>query len=180
MKFFTHSKKGGLQVSINAIIILVMAVVVIGLGITFITKMFTSGGVNLEKISQSYLVERQADYDNPFIMVKEIEIKRGKTVRVDTSLYNKDSGSVTYTLTLRNSNQCKTMDGTPDSSIKTSLGADGMALPVDGNSEAAFDFAITGNNIGAYTCDFQITGTPATQGASAITYTGSMLVQVTG
>ena len=107
MKLFgqTLRRRGSLQLSINAIVILVMAMVVLGLGLTFIRNLFGGAQENFGRIIDNTQLENPASPDNPItielyqrgadrIFTKTINVKGNDMLSRGVILRLKDIGRV--------------------------------------------------------------------------------------
>lgn len=82
-------KSGSLQLSINAIVILVMAMVVLGLGLTFIRGLFNKGTQNLGKVLDNSQLENPANPQNPLTVDQTVTASAGDEVKLRVGFYNK-------------------------------------------------------------------------------------------
>jgi hypothetical protein len=139
------NKKGSMELGINAIVVIIIALAILGLGIGFVTRLFTSASTNFGEIINNNELEFHADSMNPVKFdVKEVVVKRGATQSVKVSVYNAgtfaegkkvglkitecvDSAGFVYT----DSGDCNPTTGTLDSSTTTTchLSVSRMAAP---------------------------------------------------
>ena len=83
------NKKGSMELGINAIVVIIIALAILGLGIGFVTRLFTSASTNFGEIISNNELEFHADSMNPVKFdVKEVVVKRGTTQSVKVSVYN--------------------------------------------------------------------------------------------
>ncbi len=88
-------KKGSMELSINAIVILIIAMTVLGLGITFIRSMFKSATGKLATGIENVDLAEQPSADKPITMPQTIEASRGGTVGVNIGFYNAGDQEIT-------------------------------------------------------------------------------------
>ena len=99
MRLFSR-KKGALQLSINAIVIIVLAMTLLGLGLTFIRGMFSNivelSESTFEKISEE-LNGRLATSDEPLLFSKTtLSIERGSKSLEGVGVRNDADSSIDY------------------------------------------------------------------------------------
>ena len=85
----TRRRSGSLQLSINAIVILVMAMVVLGLGLTFIRGLFNKGTENLGSVLDNTKLENPANPEQPMTVDRTVTTQAGDTARLRIGFYNK-------------------------------------------------------------------------------------------
>ncbi len=89
MKF---NKKAGLEMSINAIVILVMAMVVLGLGLGFIRGMFGNATAKLENSIGAVDLTNPPNAENPIVFESStLKVKPGKNLEFNYGFYNAES-----------------------------------------------------------------------------------------
>jgi hypothetical protein len=140
-----RNKKGSMELGINAIVVIIIALAILGLGIGFVTRLFTSASTNFGEIINNNELEFHADSMNPVKFdVKEVVVKRGTTQSVKVSVYNAgtfaegnkialkiaecvDSAGVVYT----DAEACNPSTGSLDTSTTTECHASAarMAAP---------------------------------------------------
>ena len=118
------NKKAGLQISINAIVILILAITVLGIGLAFITGMFQDTIGKLDQVSKS--IDKQ--------MRERMEDEPGRLVLENDYLDIKKSGKIRTYFGIRNE------DENPD----------GTEFEVDFICESAFDEDLTETDIDDY------------------------------
>ncbi|MBT3720980.1 hypothetical protein HN789_00580 [archaeon] len=93
-------KKGSLNLSINAIVVLIMAVALLGLGLGFLRNMFSNleGQIgDISKDTEQRMVQGLEDSNERLALDKtKFEIKQGKTGETYLGLRNELSGKFTY------------------------------------------------------------------------------------
>ena len=78
-----------MELGINAIVVIIIALAILGLGIGFVTRLFTSASTNFGEIISNNELEFHADSMNPVKFdVKEVVVKRGATQSIKVSVYN--------------------------------------------------------------------------------------------
>ncbi len=87
------SKKGSLNLSIEAIVIIVVAFVVLGLGLTLTRTIFKGAEQKLPEAFAVTQLEAIPTAENPITISKTIEIGRNSEKTMDVGFYNKDTNS---------------------------------------------------------------------------------------
>jgi hypothetical protein len=83
------SKKGSMELGVNAIVVLIIALVILGLAIAFVTNLFRSGGDQLGSIVENTKLSVHATASEPIKFEKtEISIRQGRRETVVISVYN--------------------------------------------------------------------------------------------
>ena len=83
------NKKGSLELSVNAIVILILAITMLGLGLGFMKGMFGKVSAKVDTAIGGTDIQNPATAENPFVLVsKDAIIKRGENYRLDASLFN--------------------------------------------------------------------------------------------
>jgi len=97
------NKKGSLELSVNAIVILILAITMLGLGLGFMKGMFGKVSAKVDTAIGGTDIQNPATAENPFVLVsKDATIKRGENYRLDASLFNnlnEDILALEYTTT---------------------------------------------------------------------------------
>lgn len=93
MKFLKRglprARKASLSLSINAIVMLVMAITMLGLGLTFIRGMFSSGTSKLGSAIETTDLDNPPDSQNPVTIQNSVTVKaNGDSVEVKVGYYN--------------------------------------------------------------------------------------------
>lgn len=82
-------KKGGMELSINAIVILIIAMVVLGIGILFIRGMFAKASTTTFKALSSQDTTNPASADRPLVADREVMVSpTNPTASIAISVYN--------------------------------------------------------------------------------------------
>jgi len=83
------NKKGGMELSINAIVILIIAMVVLGIGILFIRGLFSKSAEKLTTAISSQEIANPATPDQPIAADREVLISRtNPTKTIKLSVFN--------------------------------------------------------------------------------------------
>ena len=146
MKFL--NKKGDLNLSINAIVILIIAIVFLGLALTF------TRNIILGSSSKLLTQVDMADFSNPAtadtIMTfdSQLTFKASETKTIKMSVYNKNSDST-------NEAQVQITDCQPTGGISSSnLIVTSVKTKIDGNSQKSFPIIVAtkGAKVDSYIC----------------------------
>ncbi len=86
-------KKGSLELSINAIVILVLAITLLGLGLTFIRGLFGKATDKLGGFVDATDLDNPPTAENPISIPDTIEITAGSTRELKVGFYNKASST---------------------------------------------------------------------------------------
>ena len=87
MRGITFPKKASLQLSVNAIVVLVLAITMLGLGLAFTKSKFSELGEKIEVPEPNY----PATPDDPIVLaVNEIGVKSSKDAVFTANFYNED------------------------------------------------------------------------------------------
>jgi len=89
------NKKGDLSLSVNAIVIMVIAFVVLGLALTFTKIIFKGGTEQLERAIGVPKFEQEATSSNPITIGDKVNLGVGKESELTFQYYNKQSSSAT-------------------------------------------------------------------------------------
>jgi len=84
----SRKKKGSLDISINAIVILVVAIVVLGLILGMVRTWFAKAGGEVEGLLDVGDIKDHADANTPFRVPSTIQVKTGDSVSVSAAFYN--------------------------------------------------------------------------------------------
>jgi len=85
------NKKGSLGMSINAIVMLVMAMALLGLGLTFIRGMMGGATGKLGGAIDAADLSEPPTPQNPVTMDRTVKVKQGKSTTLKIGFYNADS-----------------------------------------------------------------------------------------
>ena len=87
-------KKGGLQISINAIVILILAITVLGIGLGFIRGMFQQTIGQLGEVSKDIendMIDRLRDSNERLVLREEnVEVKKGREKTIYFGVRNEE------------------------------------------------------------------------------------------
>ena len=96
MKIFARTKrKADLNMSINAIVVLILAITMLGLGLGFIRTMFKGATSKLAGAVESASLKNPADSSNPLTIDRQIQVKAGSSERIEIGYYNSGVAEVT-------------------------------------------------------------------------------------
>lgn len=113
-------KKATLDISIGAIVIIVIAFVVLGLGLVLTKEIFSRARGEIPEIFEVAKLVKEPTADTPLTVKKEISIKRGGTEKFDIGFYNnKKSTLENVTISIQS---CL--------SVETGLAEDASNIPV--------------------------------------------------
>jgi len=94
------NKKGGLQISINAIVILILAITVLGIGLGFINGMFSQTISQLGEVSKSIeddMINRIRESDDRLALREnDIEIKKSSEKKIYFGVRNEEGNPETF------------------------------------------------------------------------------------
>ena len=130
-------KKGAINLSINMIIVLIIAIVILGFALSFVTKMFRQGEVALS--GQFPEVKVAVTRDNPIGIGSEFLVREGEVRKVNLKVMNTGSTNI------------DSSDGTSDLTITCEQSSTLTVSPYERKNIAAGDSAtikavITGGN----------------------------------
>jgi len=133
-------KKGGMELSINAIVILIIAMVVLGIGILFIRGMFAKAQTTTFKALSAQDTTNPASADRPLVTDKEITLSlTDPTTTLAISVYNTGTSAIkspAVNLTINMTN-CTDNKGDPVTPLGSFIGF----TPVIQGSVPASNFA---------------------------------------
>ena len=94
------NKKGGLEISINAIVILILAITVLGIGLGFIRGMFKSTIGQLGEVSEDIendMINRIRERNERLVLREEdIEIKKSTEKKIYFGIRNEEDDETTF------------------------------------------------------------------------------------
>jgi len=159
-----HSKKGSLELSVNAIIVLVMAIAVLGLGLAFIRGALTRGQEQVFKAIDNAELDNPASADHPAVIDKNVDAKIGVDSQIKMGVYN--SATETKTGVEPSLGDCIGTDATGlpvTLAANTDVAMSGGSQDVPGGSARAYQGLIkplqTANTKpGTYICTVTFTG----------------------
>lgn len=89
------NKKGSMELGINAIVVLIIALALLGLGIGFVTKLFTSSQSKMVRIIDRTDLPIHADSLNQIVFdTSTITVKAGKSEPLIVSVFNDGTANV--------------------------------------------------------------------------------------
>ena len=89
------NKKGSMEMSINSIVILVMAMALLGLGLTFIRGMMGGATSKLGGSIEAADLSEPPTSEKPITMDRSVKIKSGSNVKLKIGYYNTGNQKVT-------------------------------------------------------------------------------------
>ena len=82
-------KKGSMELGINAIVVIIIALAILGLGIGFVTKLFTGSGDKLGSIIDRTELPVHADSQNPIVFeTSYVKVKQRGSTLLKVAVYN--------------------------------------------------------------------------------------------
>jgi hypothetical protein len=91
---FRTSKKADLSLSTNAIVVMIIAITILGLALSFTRGIFQKLGGQIENIGGKTIVEEPPTYEKPLTLTSnQIEVRKGKTYSLTIAVFNKFSES---------------------------------------------------------------------------------------
>ncbi|KYK25617.1 hypothetical protein AYK26_05760 [Euryarchaeota archaeon SM23-78] len=94
-------KKASMQLGINAIVVLIIALAILGLAMSFITNLFKGGESKLGGLIDRTDLPVHADSVNPLVFdFSDITVKAGRSAKLVVSVYNSDFGEDSVGLAL--------------------------------------------------------------------------------
>jgi hypothetical protein len=86
---FKSSKKADLSLSTNAIVVMIIAIVILGLALTFTRTIFQKLGGQIGNLGEQS-IEEPPTYDKPLTLTStSLEIKKGQSKTLGIAVYNK-------------------------------------------------------------------------------------------
>ena len=156
-------KRAGMELSINAIVILIIAMVVLGIGILFIRRMFGKAQTTTFKALTAQETKVSASADRPFVLDKEITASNSDPSAVmQVSVYNPHQKTARVFI---NRTRCVDKTGNDITGSvsfteigyysRTATGAEVRALldnspSINQGAFASFQAILTINNIGSH------------------------------
>ncbi len=130
-------KKGGLDVSVNSIVILIFAVIILGLGIRFIKSMFGKASASFTEVSDTAKREVESTLAQSSKRVvlsnKDFKVEPGQSINAYLGIKNYLKSAETFSI-LSDSNAGFNSDGSPADPSKSSI-ACYYFIPGDGQSD---------------------------------------------
>ena len=123
-----RNKKGDLSLSINAIIILILAITMLGLGLSFIRGLFTAAEGKVEEVTSATELVNPPTRDNPVTLTpSELDVRQSKRDKITLAFLN----------SLGDRKKCKLFVTADDKATNSQLEIGTADLTVEGNSEDA-------------------------------------------
>lgn len=95
MRRIVKSKNAALELSINAIIILILAITMLGLGLTFTRGLFQSASSKMFQAVEGTSLKNPADAEHPITIDEQLTLKRNDQERLEVGFYNRANQAVT-------------------------------------------------------------------------------------
>lgn len=92
---FLRNKKGDLSLSVNAIVILVIAIIFLGLAITFSKGLLAKGQSKIQTGIENVDISQPADAENNLRISAPSDVKVGEPLTLKISVYNTQGSEVT-------------------------------------------------------------------------------------
>jgi len=89
------NKKGDLSLSVNTIVIIVLAITLLGLGLTFIQTLVGGAADKLGGFIDDVDLTEKPTSSNALVVPRELEVKLNSNKNVNIGFYNKGPASVT-------------------------------------------------------------------------------------
>jgi hypothetical protein len=122
------NKKGSMELGINAIVVLIIALALLGLGIGFVTKLFSASQSKMIRIIDRTDLPIHADSLNPIVFdTSTITVKEGRSSPLIVSVYN--PGLVIGSQAAVKAGECVDSSGAVDSTGKVNLGSPAQDIP---------------------------------------------------
>lgn len=134
-----RNKKASMELGINAIVVLIIALALLGLGIAFVTKLFSSSQSKMVRIIDRTELPIHADALNPIVFdTSNLQIKAGKQEVLIVSVWNDDiyDSDPTY---IQHFNQCVDNFGVAAS---TRVTISSPSQPIPAGSDAGFSVIV--------------------------------------
>ena len=154
-------KKASLNLSVNAIVILVLAVVLLGLALAFIRGMFGKMTSKMGEIVDITQIEAKPTADMPITMPNKITIKTNGRTTVQIGFYNIFGSKCD--VSINSTPSCKDEDGNPVKKLGKGSLLTISAPPsdnLDGGKSVGFNAIFTENGVGTtgklYVCSLII------------------------
>ena len=91
------NKNGSLELSVNAIVVLILAITMLGLGLGFMKGMFGKVSQNVDTAIGQNQLTNPPTVNNPFTLSSnQISLARGATQTITLAYYNEGNGDVDF------------------------------------------------------------------------------------
>jgi len=146
------SRKGSMELGINAIVILIIALALLGLGIGFVTKLFTASQSKMVRIIDRTELPIHADASNQMVFdTSTLQVKQGTDERLIVSVYNEGSNEAQDVRLM--SSQCMDSAGVPTAPTDISIVSPIQSIPAGLDSGYSAIVAVaSGADKGSYIC----------------------------
>ncbi|MBW3015717.1 hypothetical protein KY330_04810 [Candidatus Woesearchaeota archaeon] len=143
------NKKAALQLSVTAIVVMVIAFVVLGLALTFTKDIFQRAQEKLPGAFDLTELEAEPTADNPVTMESPLSIKRGTEKTIGVGVYNTGENEINAKIDVVS---CK--KGTTIVSGETLPTFTSFAQPISASDAKGFEVIVQENELsaGTYVC----------------------------
>jgi hypothetical protein len=151
------SKKGSMELGVNAIVVLIIALVILGLAIAFVTNLFRGGGDKLGQIIDNTQIAVQASSTEPIkFETSKIFVKQGKTKDVKVSVYNNGFANANDMVRPTIKSDCQDFDGfeVPGFALNTQM----QRISPGSNGAYVAVLKAPGIRAGTYICTVEMEG----------------------
>lgn len=143
------NKKGSMELGINAIVVLIIALALLGLGIGFVTKLFTSSQSKMVKIIDRTDLPIHADSLNQIVFdTSTITVKGGTSEPLVVSIFN-DAVGIGRTVAVINGECVDSSGGTYGGSSTIKVASPTQDIPP--GTDVGFSVAVTAGEPGSPT-----------------------------
>jgi hypothetical protein len=163
------NKKASMELGINAIVVLIIALALLGLGIAFVTKLFSASQSKMVRIIDRTELPIHADSTNKMVFdATNIEMKQGQDEVLIASVYNDANSPTDNQVQIVGSgcvqnivNQGGGVTTAPiDPQYSQDLSIASPAQYIDARTDAGFSILIHAGNVQAsYVCSLEATWT---------------------
>lgn len=161
-----HNKKAALELSINAIVVLILAITILGLGLGFIKKQFSGLGEQFESVSaemKGEIIEKIRSSGELLVFnMVEIDAQIGKPTVLYVGIKNTGAETTCFKTYIECMSALKGDCSVANPGQKMSVGGASLAgeVPTAGDNwfEMFEEVDIEGNDVGVYPITLQIPG----------------------
>jgi hypothetical protein len=170
-------RSAAMQLGVSTIVILVIAMVIIGSGISFIRTFFSQGQEHLLKTFPASDVGLNPTNTNPLVLgSNELRVTQGETSTIQAAIYNTEPDSVTYELNISN---CINRSGADSTAISLTS----PSTEISASESTAFQGILSTEGAtpqaSPYICNVQAIRSPSGSGPGESVHSKQVTVQVT-
>lgn len=144
------NKKGALELSINAIVILIIAITMLGLGLGFVRGMFGKASGQFDELTGAEPEPPIPSSSNPVTLSREVLIvSAGSMVALKVGFYNPTGSGITPAITIT---------GSDDDDAKCGTGESSLGTAVDTQKSKVFTVLFSPAGTGTLLCKLKING----------------------